>query len=239
MDGAAAEAEAGASCGQPRGGVVAGTSLPALAQVGAGGEWGALQAALGDVVAGHVQQLVGSLGQRQDGSDLVDDDRGQVLPAVGLALVAHPGAQAQQAAGLQAQLGAQAEGMDLVNGLGGDDLDRACWAGLCAVGVGDVAGVRAEGGAVRAVQEHTWARGPGLGGQGEDGQVVGDPGGVGAQRGALGPLDVVEGRGRQVTEVGAPVAHDRQPVREEVEDHAGPAVAQVEGHHRPSKDATV
>ena len=130
-----------------------GASLPGLAQVRSGGQGRALEGALGDVVTSHVQQFVGRLGQRQDWRQLVDDDRSQVLLAVVLALVTDPGAQPYQAAGLQSQLGADREVVRLVGRLGGDDLDRAGRAGLGAVGVLDSAGVRAEGGAVGAMEE--------------------------------------------------------------------------------------
>ena len=59
------------------------------------------------MVSGGVQQLVGAVWQRQYRRELADDEVGPML-AVGLgAVIADPGAQTYQAAGLQAQLSAQ------------------------------------------------------------------------------------------------------------------------------------
>ena len=67
------------------------------------------------MVSGGVQQLVGAVGQRQYRRELADDEVGPLL-AVGLgAVIADPGAQTYQAAGLQTQLSTQGQ---LVGGVG-------------------------------------------------------------------------------------------------------------------------
>ena len=64
VDAPAAPAEAGGAGRQPGDGVVSGAPFLRLAQAGAGGEGGAHEPALKDMVAGGVEQLVGAVGQR-------------------------------------------------------------------------------------------------------------------------------------------------------------------------------
>lgn len=123
VDGAGAPAETGAPGGEPGGRVMAGAALPALPEPGTGGEGGAHEAPLAAVVARHVEQLGRVRGDRQDGGDLVDDedgalrcrDAGGVLGAVaGGGLVRHGDAYPDEAAGLEADLRGDADGMGRV-----------------------------------------------------------------------------------------------------------------------------
>ena len=150
MDAPAAPSEAGGAGCQPGDGVVPRASLPGLAQAGTRGKGGAHEPALLDMVSGGVQQLVGAVGQRQYRRELADDEVGPML-AVGLgAVIADPGAQTYQAAGLQAQLSAQGQ---LVGGVGSAGTHNEGGSGRGVLGallVGEGGGVGGEGRAVGA-----------------------------------------------------------------------------------------
>ena len=141
VDAPAAPSETGGAGGQPGDGVVPRAPLPGLAQAGARGEGGAHEPALLDVVAGGVKQLVGAVGQRQHRGELADDEVGSLL-AVGLgAVVADPGAHANQATGFQAQLGTQGQLVDGVGSAGAHDEGNACRSVLGALLMGEGGGV--------------------------------------------------------------------------------------------------
>ena len=228
VDAAAAPAEAGGPRGQPGGGVVPGAALPGLAQPGARGEGGAHEAALEAVVTGHVDQLGGVGGHRQQRGDLVDLQRGGTLPRD----VGHPRAQSHQAGGLQADLG---DDLDAVGGVGAardDDVGPAARGVVDGDRVGDGVDVGGEGGAVLAVDQEGGPGGPAQVGQGQHRQVGGGPGAVDAGAHRLGGPQVAQGGAVDAAEVLAPVAHHGEAVGHEVEDQGGAAPAQVAGRGR-------
>lgn len=64
-------------------------------------------------------------------------------------------------------------------------------------------------------------------GQRQDGQIGGDPGAVVARGRSLRHGGVGEGRTIERAQVDAPVPHDRETIREQVQDQGGSCTAQM------------